>query len=285
MTRTLVLIMQEGCQQMDEYTLTDSHAHIDSPQFADDRDAVLLRTTDAGVRTIVNVGYNAATWATTLALAEAHAGIFACLGLHPNDADTWDAAVLPALRRVQSHPKAVAVGETGLDYYRDHAAPALQQASFRAHLALARELGKPVVIHHRAAEDDLLAILREDAAAHGAIRGVLHAFNGGERLAGELLALGLHLGIGGPVTFKNAADLHAAVQIVPLERIVIETDSPYLPPHPHRGTRNEPARVALVAERIAALRGVSPAAIAAATTHNAYVLFGLPEREEIPKNR
>lgn len=256
--------------------LFDSHAHLDVPQFAADRDGALHRAAEVGVRAVVNVGYNAATWATTLALADAHPGIFACLGFHPNDAADWDATIIPSLMRLHQQPKAVAVGETGLDYYREHAPPTRQRAAFVAQLALARALGKPVVIHHRAAHDDLLAILRDDVAAHGPLNGVLHAFSGGPAFAADLLALGLSLGIGGPVTFKNATDLHEAVGAVPLDRILIETDCPYLAPHPHRGTRNEPAYVALVAERIAALKGMTVGDLAVATRQNAERFFAIP---------
>lgn len=254
--------------------LIDSHAHLDAPQFDEDRAGMLRRAADAGVRAVVNIGYNPATWATTLALAEAHPGLYACLGFHPNDAAGWDGEIVPALVRLHQHPKAVAVGETGLDYYRAHAPPDRQRAAFIAQLALARSLGKPVVIHHREARDDLLAILRDDVSAHGPLRGVLHAFSGGPEFAADLLALGLSLGIGGPVTFKNAVDLHATVRAAPLERIVIETDSPYLAPHPYRGKRNEPAYVALVAERVAALKEADLRAVAAATTRNTEALFG-----------
>lgn len=254
--------------------LIDSHAHVDAPQFDADRAEALRRAADAGVRAVVNVGYNPATWTTTLALAEAHPGCFACLGFHPNDAAAWNDEIIPALKRLHQRPKVIAVGETGLDYYREHASPQQQRAAFRAQIALARSLGKPIVIHHREARDDLLAILHDDVSAHGPLRGVLHAFSGGPEFAADVLALGLSLGIGGPVTFKNATDLHAAVRAAPLERIVIETDSPYLAPHPHRGKRNEPAYVALVAERIAALMGMDLASVAEATSHNAEALFG-----------
>ncbi len=254
--------------------LIDSHAHLDAPQFDEDRSDMLRRADRAGIRAVVNVGYNAATWPTTLALAEAYPGFFACLGFHPNDAADWNDTIIPTLARLHRHPKVVAVGETGLDYYRDHASPAQQRAAFLAQIALARSLGKPVVIHHREAHDDLLAILRDNVSAHGPLRGVLHAFNGGPDFAGEVLALGLLLGIGGPVTFKNATDLHAAVRAAPIDRIVIETDSPYLAPHPQRGRRNESANVALVAERIAALKEMDICTMADATTRNAEALFG-----------
>ncbi len=255
--------------------LCDSHAHLDALQFDEDRAAVLQRAADAGVRAIINVGYNPATWPTTLALASAHPGIFACIGFHPNDAAAWDDALIATLADLHAHPKVVAVGETGLDYYRDYASPEQQRAAFAAQLALARAFRKPVVIHHRDAHDDLLAMLYAEVAAYGPIRGVLHAFNGGPGFAAEILALGLHLGIGGPVTFKNATELHAAARAVPLDRMVIETDSPYLAPYPHRGRRNESAYVALIAERIAALRETDVQTVAAATTTNAARLFGI----------
>lgn len=255
--------------------LCDSHAHLDAPQFDEDRAALLQRAADAGVRAIINVGYNSATWPTTLALASAHPGIFACIGFHPNDATAWDDAVIATLAELHAHPKAVAVGETGLDYYREYAPPEQQRAAFAAQLVLARALGKPVVIHHRDAHDDLLTMLRADVAAYGPIRGVLHAFNGGPGFAADLLALGLYLGIGGPVTFKNATELHNAVRALPLDRMVIETDSPYLAPQPHRGRRNESAYVALIAERIAVLKETDVQTIAAATTMNTARLFGV----------
>ena len=227
------------------------------------------------MRAIINVGYNAETWPTTLALADTHPGVFACIGLHPNDADAWNIALIPTLRRLHAHPKVVAVGETGLDYYREHAAPAVQREAFVAQIALARSLHRPVVIHHREAYADLLEILRADVEAHGPLHGVLHAFSGDAGFAADLLALGLHLGIGGPVTFKNAAALHDAVRAIPLDRILIETDSPYLAPHPRRGRRNEPAYVALVAAKIAALKGLPTEDVAAATTGNAAAFFGI----------
>ncbi|MGI8688419.1 MAG: TatD family hydrolase [Thermomicrobiales bacterium] len=253
----------------------DSHAHLDAPQFDDDRAALLQRAAGAGVRAIINVGYNPGTWPTTLALAATHPGVFACLGFHPNDAATWDDAMIATLAELHAQPKVVAVGETGLDYYRDYAPPERQRAAFMAQLALARTLGKPVVIHHREAREDLLGILRAEVAAHGSVHGVLHAFNGGPAFAAALLAFGLHLGIGGPVTFKNATELHDAVRALPLDRLVIETDSPYLAPHPHRGRRNESVYVALVAERIAMLKETDVETIAAATTANAARLFGI----------
>ncbi len=255
--------------------LIDSHAHMDAAQFNADRENALTRATDAGVRRIINIGHNPGAWPTTLALAAAHPGIWACLGVHPHDAGVWNDALLPRLRELHAHPKAVAVGETGLDYYRDRAPRDKQREAFAAQLALARELGKPVVIHHREAPDDLLTLLRADAATHGPLRGVLHAFNGGPDFAHTLLDLGLHLGIGGPLTFKNATDLHAAARVVPLERIVFETDCPYLAPDPFRGKRNEPAYVPRIAARLAELRGMPVAAVAAATTANAVRLFGL----------
>lgn len=255
--------------------LIDSHAHMDAAQFNADREETLARAAVAGVRRIVNIGHNPGAWRTTLTLAEAHPNVWACLGVHPHDAGAWSDALLPRLRELHAHPKAVAVGETGLDYYRDRAPRDKQCEAFAAQLTLARELKKPVVIHHREAPDDLLALLRADVAAHGPVHGVLHAFNGGPAFAQTLLDLGLHLGIGGPLTFKNATDLHAAARVVPLERVVFETDCPYLAPDPFRGKRNEPAYVSRIAARFAELRGLPLAAVADATTTNAVRLFGL----------
>lgn len=256
------------------YVLIDSHAHVDASQFDNDRAAVLARARAAGVTRIINVGCSVQSWTTTRDLC-AETGMYACFGLHPNDADAWDDTIIPALRRLHAYPRAVAVGETGLDYYREYAPAEKQRAAFAAQLALARELGKPVVIHHREAHADMLAILREEVQAHGPVHGVLHAFNGDPEFAQALLDLGLHLGLGGPTTFKNATDLHTAVRAIPLARVVIETDSPYLAPQPHRGKRNEPAYVALVCARIAELHGRDVDEIAAITTANAERLFGM----------
>lgn len=256
------------------YVLTDSHAHVDASQFDEDRVAVLARARATGVSRIINIGCSVSSWKTTRALCEEN-GVYAAFGLHPNDADAWDDTIIPALRVLHAHPRAVAVGETGLDYYREYASVEKQRAAFVAQLALARELGKPIVIHHREAHADMLAILRAEVDAHGPVHGVLHAFNGDPEFAQAVLDLGLYLGLGGPTTFKNAADLHAAVRAIPLDRVVIETDSPYLAPHPHRGTRNEPAYVALVCARVAELHGRNVAEIAAITTANAERLFGL----------
>lgn len=272
----VTLSMHHPAAKLSEFFMFfDSHAHLDAPHFDADRTDVLARAADVGVRAIINVGYSPATWPTTLALASAHPGVFACIGFHPNDAATWDDALVATLAELHAHPKVVAVGETGLDYYRDSASPERQQAAFVAQLGLARALGKPVVIHHREAHADVLALLRAEVAVHGPLHGVLHAFNGGPQFAADVLALGLHLGIGGPVTFKNATELHETVRGLPLDRIVIETDSPYLPPHPYRGRRNESAYVVLVAERIALLKATDVVTVAAMTTANAVRLFGI----------
>src|SRR5579859_1108799 len=251
--------------------LVDSHAHLDAPEFDVDREATITRAHAAGVTRIVTVGYDRATWATATALVTAHAdrGLFLALGIHPNSAAEADDATLAALAaRCRAHrqdpaaPRVVGLGETGLDYYRDWATPAQQQASFRAQLALARELDLPVIIHDRDAHADILAILRRDGQG---TRGVMHSFSGDVAMATECLRLNYLIALSGPVTFPKAADHHAVARAVPLAGLLVETDCPYLTPAPFRGRRNEPAHVALTAARIAALKELPLATVAAAT--------------------
>ena len=262
-------------------TLIDSHAHLDAPEFEADRAVVIARAHAAGVTRMVTVGYDQATWATATALIAAHpgAGLYLALGIHPNSAPEATEAGLADLaarcragRTDPTAPRVVGLGETGLDYYRDWATPEQQRASFRAQLALARELDLPVIIHDRDAHADILAILRADGAG---TRGVMHAFSGDVAMAEECLRRGYLISLAGPVTFSKAADRHAVARAVPLAGLLVETDCPYLTPAPFRGRRNEPAHVALTAARIAELKGVSLEDVAAATTANAVALFGL----------
>jgi TatD DNase family protein len=201
------------------------------------------------------------------------------LGIHPNYAQEATPAALEQLRalcagEVAGVPRVVAVGETGLDYYRTYCPPETQRAAFRAHLRLSRELDLPVIIHDRDAHDDIMAILREDGAG---TRGVMHAFSGDPAMAAECIQLGYRISLAGPVTFPKAADRHAVARAVPLDALLLETDCPYLTPHPHRGRRNEPSYIPLLAAAVAAQRGISVAEVAAATTANAVRLFNLQE--------
>ena len=253
--------------------LVDSHCHLALPEFDADRPAVLARAQAAGVRALVDVGIGPGSWERTLALAAAEPGVWAALGLHPNEAETADETTLSRLREVLAAPRVVAIGETGLDYHWQRATPAAQRALFVAHLALARELDLPVIVHCRDAYDDMLATLAGEGRG---TRGVLHCFAGSVEQAARGVELGYLISLAGPVTFKNAAGLRAVAAAVPADRLLIETDSPYLAPHPHRGTRNEPARVALVAAAVAAARGAPVAEVIAQTGRNAAALFGLP---------
>jgi len=260
--------------------LIDTHAHLDLAQFDADRPAVLARASAAGVVTMVTVGVDLASSRRAVALAAGNEAIVAAVGVHPHDASTLTGEVLAALRRLSEEPRVVAVGEIGLDYYRDRSPRDVQRRAFQAQLAWAARLGKPVIIHDRDAHDDVLAMLRDWAGglAGGALAGrpgVLHTFSGDLAMAERAISLGFYLGFSGPVTYQNARQLPRIVQAVPLDRIVVETDCPFLPPHPHRGKRNEPSYVRLVAERVAELKGVSFDELSAATTANARWLFQL----------
>ena len=263
--------------------LIDTHAHLDLAQFDADRAAVLERARDAGVAAIVTVGVDLASSRRAVALAAENRDILASVGVHPHDASTLGGEMLGELRKLSEQPGVVAVGEIGLDYYRDRSPRDVQRRAFQAQLAWAARLGKPVIIHDRDAHDDVLRMLQDWAAglAGGALAGrlgVLHTFSGDPAMAERAIALGFYVGFSGPVTYQNARQLPRVVQAVPLDRIVVETDCPFLPPHPHRGKRNEPSYVRLVAERVAELKGISFDELSVATTANARWLFRLDDR-------
>lgn len=251
--------------------LIDSHTHLDFPQFDDDRHAVIGRARGAGLVSIVNVGTSVASSRASVALAEEHDFIYATVGIHPHDAETADQDALDELRALAHHPKVVAIGETGLDYYRDHSLRPTQRQAFRDQLALASTLERPVVIHSREAHDEVFAALRDWEGT-----GVLHTYAGGPEHLEEAIDMDFFIGISGPVTFSNAEVLRDVVRAVPLSRLVVETDCPYLTPEPHRGARNEPTYVQYVVEAIARARKEPVEHIADATTENARTLFRLP---------
>jgi len=250
--------------------LIDSHAHLDSPRFDGDRDAVIERAREAGLVAVLTVGTDLRSSRAAVALAEKHAFIYAAVGVHPHDAKTITPAVLDELRALARCPKVVAIGEIGLDYYRDLSPRPVQRRAFGEQLVLAAELGLPVVVHSREAHRDVLAALRGWGGS-----AVLHSYSGGPALLAEVLALGFAIGIAGPVTFKKAHALRAVASRVPLERLLVETDCPHLTPEPLRGRRNEPAYVRYVADAVARARGEAPEAVARATTDNARRLLGL----------
>jgi TatD DNase family protein len=253
--------------------LIDTHMHLHLPQFDQDRAAVLARAADADVARMVEIGYDLVSSRAALELAEQHPHIYAVVGIQPHYASAASAAWIDEVRRLAAQPKVVAIGEIGLDYYHDRAPHEAQEQLFRTQLALARELRLPVVIHSRDAQADTVRILGD--AAHGQ-PGVMHSFSGDWAYASACLDVGFMLSFSGPVSFPKATELHDVARRVPLDRLLTETDSPYLSPHPLRGKRNEPARVRLVAEQIAALRGIALAELAAAVWHNAATFFNLP---------
>lgn len=247
--------------------------HLHMPQFDEDRAEAIARAADAGVARMVEIGYDLESSQAALALAERHPQIFAVAGIQPHYAAEADDSWLERVRRMAAHPKVVAIGEIGLDYYHDRAPHDAQERLFRAQLALAREARLPVVIHSRDAQADTVRILRDAARGQP---GIMHSFSGDWAYAEACLEVGFLLSFSGPTTFPKAADLHEVARRAPLDRILTETDSPYLSPHPLRGKRNEPARVRLVAERIAALREIALAELADAVWRNAASIFDLP---------
>lgn len=267
--------------------LVDSHCHLDLDQFDSDRAAVWERARAAGVAWLVIPGIDLEQNREALALASQQQDIYVAVGVHPNSADTFSCDSLDQLRRLAAHKKVVAIGEIGLDYYWDRVAPDQQRVAFVQQLDLAAELGLPVIIHSRDANADVAAVLRSwVAGAHfrasplamQPFTGVLHAFSGDLALAEEAYSWGFALSVGGPVTFRNAHALHALVPQLRLDRLMLETDAPYLAPHPMRGQRNEPAHLTLVVEQLARLCAVTPAAVAAATTAVAQRFFQVEDR-------
>jgi TatD DNase family protein len=257
-------------------TLLDTHAHLDDPQFNGDLAPVLDRARAAGVAGVVAVAITAPSSRACLELARAHPGVFAAAGIHPNSAAEAGPGDWDAVAALAADPQVAAVGETGLDRHRDFTPFAVQEDYFARHLALGRRLQKPVVIHCREAEADVLRMLREDFDRHGPVRGVMHSFTGDRSLAEACLAMGLYLSFAGMLTYKNAGALREVAAGLPPDRLLVETDSPYLAPVPVRGRRNEPAFVAHTAACLAGLHGLAPETLADQTTANARALFGLP---------
>jgi TatD DNase family protein len=253
--------------------LFDTHAHLHFPEFAGDLDAVLARARAAGVVRLVTIGTDPETTEAALALAAREPGVWASAGIHPHDAAAADEAAFAAIERLAAAPRVVAVGEIGLDYFRNLSPPEVQRAVFRRLLDVARRVAKPAVVHCRDAHDDTLAILAE--ARVGEVGGVMHCFSGDVAIARRALDLGLLVSLAGPVTYRNARALPDVARFVPVDRLVVETDCPFLPPEGHRGRRNEPAYLALTAARVAALRAEPLADLARHLSANACRLFGV----------
>ena len=258
--------------------LFDTHCHLDDPRLLDELGAVLDRATEAGVRRITTIGCasDVASVMSAVEIARQHPDrISATVGVHPHDAKHLDNALCDAVREAGADPSVVAIGETGLDFHYDHSPHRVQEEAFRRQIAIAKEIGKPLVIHTRSAPTQTLQILREEQAKD--VGGIIHCFSEDARFAAAALDLGFVSSFSGIVTFKKAVAVHEAALKQPLDALLIETDAPYLAPIPRRGKRNEPAYVAYTAARIAELRGVDPTALAQATYENALRIFGIQE--------
>ena len=257
--------------------LVDSHCHLDFPDYAGKVDEVLARARAAGVGVCVSIGTELKRFSGVKAVAEAHDNVWCSVGVHPHESEKELLDDEAALIAEAAHPKVVAIGETGLDYYYEHSPRQPQQANFRSHIAAARQTGLPVIVHTRDADDDTIHILREEMAK-GAFKGLIHCFTGTQKLADAALELGLYISVSGIATFKNSQPLRDVIKSVPLDRLLVETDAPYLAPVPHRGKANEPAFVAHTAAMLADLKGVSGQELADATTENFFRLFSKVQR-------
>jgi len=252
--------------------LIDSHCHLDFPDFGPEVEEVVTRAHAAGVGLMVTISTKVSEFDRVRAVAERFPHVFCTVGIHPHEAASEPETDTATLVEMAKHPKVVGIGETGLDYYYEHSPRAAQQRNFRAHIAAARETGLPLVVHTRDADDDTAQILDEETGK-GAFPGLLHCFSSGPQLAEKALELGLYISLSGILTFKTADELRATAAKVPLDRLLVETDAPYLAPVPKRGKRNEPAFVVHTAEKLAEVKGVSAAQLAEATTANFLRLF------------
>jgi TatD DNase family protein len=253
-------------------TLIDSHCHLDFPDFADDLDAVVARARAAGVERMITIGTQVQKAARVKEIAERYDDVFFTIGAHPHEAASEAAADFDAMRKFALHPKCVGIGEAGLDYHYDYAPREAAARVFRGQIALARELGLPLIIHARDADDDIASIL-VDEMGQGRFSALMHCFTSSRGLAETALDLGFSISFSGVVTFKKSDGLRAIARDIPLDRILVETDAPYLAPTPHRGRRNEPAFVVATASVVAAARGIAPEALAAATRANTLRVF------------
>ncbi len=249
----------------------DTHAHYDSSKFDADRDAVLRALPESGVTLVVDPGDNAERSRCAVELAQQYPHVYAAVGWHPEEAENWDEISLPAIRELAKQPKVCAIGEIGLDYYWDATYRERQKEMFRAQIELALELDLPVIVHDREAHGDSLEIVRD----YPALRGVFHCFSGSVEMAQELLRRGWYLGFDGPITYKNAARAPEVIRICPMERILLETDSPYLAPVPNRGQRNDSRNLPYIAATVARIKDMPVETVAVQTMENGKKLFGI----------
>jgi len=265
--------------------LLDSHTHIDMREFDADRERVLQRARESGVVAVIDIGIDLTSSEAAIALAEKHSDVFATVGIHPHDASKVTDAAIGRLEVLAKHPKVVAIGETGLDFYRNRSSKESQVEAFKRHLELASKSGLPVVIHSRNANDEVFKILSEWVAGmKGAHRpvGVLHCFSGDAEIGKKYIDMGFLIAFDGPVTYPKSSAASVAKEI-PLDKMLIETDCPFLTPQAHRGKRNEPAYVSYVASKIAEAKGVPPESVAEITSANAIRLFRLPIKQGVER--
>lgn len=256
--------------------LTDTHAHLEMKEFSEDLDEVIRRAQESGVSTIITVGSTLEATKEAIKLAEKYDCVYAAAGIHPHDAGEADAGTLEALRALLKHPRVVAAGEMGLDYYRDYAPREKQREVFREQLRMAKDAELPIIVHSRQAHEDTLLILDEEAP----IKGIMHCFSGDRSLAEKCIKMGLFISFAGPLTYPNSRKLQQVASSLHLDNILVETDAPYLPPQAMRGERNEPANVHHVALKLAELHGLTLEDVARTTTLNAYRLLGVGEIEQ-----
>ena len=252
--------------------LIDTHCHLDFPDFEDELDDVLDRAKAAGVSKMVTICTKVTQFDRIRAMADAHEDIYCSVGIHPHEAEKEPVTTTAELLELASHPKCIGIGETGLDYFYEHSPRKEQQANFREHIGASREAKLPLIVHTRDADEDTISILSEEKR-NGDFPGLIHCFSSSEELAMASLELGLYISISGIVTFKKAVELRETLKNVPLDRILVETDAPYLAPVPHRGKRNEPSFVADTAAKVAEIKGVSTEEMARISTENFYRLF------------
>lgn len=251
--------------------LFDTHVHLNARQYIDDREEVIQRAYDAGVTQMVVVGFDRETIPLAIEIAEEHESIYAAVGWHPVDAIDCTDDDLEWIERLSTHPKVVAIGEMGLDYHWEKSSKEVQKEVFRKQIRLAKRVNMPIIIHNREATRDIIDILQEEDASE--VGGIMHCYNDSADYVQKCLDMNFYISLGGPVTFKNAPLPKEVAKVVPLEKLLIETDAPFLAPHPKRGKRNEPSYVTLVAEQIADLRGITYEEVCKATTENARKLY------------
>lgn len=254
--------------------LIDSHAHLDDRRFNRDRDMIIKNLNSNGVESVVNIGADLKTSRASVELADKYENIYAVVGIHPHSATELDQDALDSLREMAKNEKVLAIGETGLDFHYDRSPRDVQRAAFKAQIDLAKELDLPLVIHSREADGETFDTIKEEM--DGNLKVLLHCYSGSAELAKEYVKLGCYISLAGPVTFNNARVPKEVAKAVPLDRLLVETDSPYLTPHPYRGKRNEPMFVKYVAEKIAELKGLEKEEVAKATRENTKEFYNMP---------